>query len=365
MRPLFFRDPFFTYRHRKAIHTFRALVALALTLLALHLLDLPHGSWALVSVLMVMGGLPHIGGVLEKGLQRLAGTIMGGLIGIVLLLMPMLVSAIPLAMLAVICLATYTTFNSRYSYSVAMFNITLVMVLGDGNPDISVAVWRSCNVVLGTCIAIAVTMVVQPQKATDVLRFLLASNLDRLARVYRIHSRTGDYDSTDTGELMKQASTRLIAQRGLVDAVHREGRLKRGVLNEILSLERRMISTVELLLETHWDTKDGHTLIEGMTGLREEQRKLAEALGTLAYEIRTGQLINLDITPFNLQQYAEVAMHAQTQSGRALFSPSGYLWLNRELGQQTMALVAVLGNIQRLPSQRLRKRARKGHLICD
>lgn len=351
-----------------------------ITLSIIMLFHLEHGSWALVSVVMVMGGLPHIGGVVEKGLQRLAGTIIGGLFGIIALQIPFLREVhfpdapipflqefhfLPLLMVLSVGLASYLSFSSRYSYSVSMFNITIVMVLGDGTLDTSVAVWRSCNVLIGTSAAILTSVIIQPQKATDVMRFMLAGNLDRLARVYRIHTRTGAYDPNYTSKLMKEAGTRLVKQRALIEAVHREGRIKRGTFNDILSLQRRMISTVELLIETHWDTRDGHDLIEGLSGLREQQRKLAGALSTLAYEIRTGQLIYIDIASFDLEPYAETALNAHSDSGKALFSPSGYLWLNRELSQQTSALVATLSNIQRLPSRRLRKRASHGYVLSD
>ena len=273
---------------------------------------------------------------------------------------------LPLLMVVSIGAASYISFSSaRYSYSVTMFNITLVMVLGDGTLETSVAVWRSTNVLIGTSAAILTAILIQPQKATDVMRFMLAGNLDRLARVYRTHTRTGAYDPDYTAKLMKEASVRLIKQRALIEAVHRESRVKRGIFNDILSLQRRMISTVELLIETHWDTHDGHDLIEGMNGLREQQRKLACALGTLAYEIRTGQPIYIDAIVFDLEPYAETALTAQSDTGRALFSPSGYLWLNHELSQQTAALVALLSNIPRLPSRRLRKRASHGYILSD
>lgn len=126
-----------------------------------------------------------------------------------------------------------------------------------------------------------------------------------------------------------------------------------------------MISTVELLLETHWATRDGHDIIESLTGLRDAQHRLAHDLGTLAYQVRTGQSIEINIAQFDLDTHAEAAFNARSQQGRALFSPGGYLWLNRELARQTSALVGYLSNLQRLPSQRLRKRARRHHLVSD
>ncbi|WP_106478333.1 FUSC family protein [Phytohalomonas tamaricis] len=366
MKAFHLRDPFFNYRHRQHLHTLRSTIALATTFLLIHAFDIPHGSWALVSTLMVMGNLPHVGGVLDKGGQRLLGTLLGAIWGLFLLLIP----EPPPGTLAVltllsIAIATHATFTSRYGYSALMFGITLLMVVGDGNHDMTVALWRAFNVLVGTSIGILATLLILPQKATDLWRFLLADNLDKLARLYHAHTSSQRFEELDTQELLKKTTAQLVKQRNLVDSVHQEGRIRRGSLEDILSLERRMISTIELLLETHWATRDGHDVIEKLEGLREEQHRLARDLGTLAFQIRTGQLIELNVGLFDLQKHAHAAFEVRSKKGRALFSPSGYLWLNRELARQASALVANLANLQRLPSQRLRRRADHQHLISD
>ncbi|OHV12196.1 FUSC family protein [Kushneria phosphatilytica] len=360
------RDPFFNYRYRHYLHTLRATLALAVTFAIVLSCDIPHSTWAPVSTLMVMGNLPHVGGVIDKGSQRLLGTLLGGLWGIMILLIPAPPPGAVLTLtLAGIAIALHTTFTGRFGYSALMFGITLLMVIGNGNHDLSVALWRAFNVLIGTLVGIIATMTILPQKATDLFRFLLADNLDKLARLYHAHTSAPRLEASDQGELMKTVTSQLVQQRNLIDAVHREGRLRRGELGSLISLERRMISTVELLLETHWATRDGHDIIESLTGLRDAQHRLAHDLGTLAYQVRTGQSIEINIAQFDLDTHAEAAFNARSQQGRALFSPGGYLWLNRELARQTSALVGYLSNLQRLPSQRLRKRARRHHLVSD
>ncbi|MCM5703295.1 FUSC family protein [Larsenimonas salina] len=359
-------DPYRIHRHRKQIHVLRSSLALALTYTIITAFELPHSAWALVSTLMVMGNLPHIGGVLDKGAQRLLGTLLGAVLGLLLLCIPSPPPLlIPAATLAAIALAIHATFSSRFGYSSLIFGITLVMVVGDGNHDIAIALWRSFNVLIGTLIGITVTAVFLPQKATDQMRFLIADNLDKLSRLYHAHTNDKRYDDDDVQYMLKKITSQLVKQRGLIDAVHQEGRLKRGALSEILSLERRMISTVELLLETHWATRDGHDIIEHLEGLREEQYLLTTSLSTLAYQVKTGQNIDLRAKAFSLDTHAERAMGARSQSGRPLFSPAGYLWLNRELGRQTNAMVTFLSNMQRLPSQRLQRRAKRHYLLSE
>lgn len=350
------RDPFFTYRYRRRLHVLRVLLALTTTFIIIRLFAIPHSGWALVSTVMVMGNLPHIGGVLDKGRQRLLGTVLGAASGLLLILLPTdLPLLIPAGSLVAIGIATWLTFGNRHGYSGLMFAISLLLVVGDGSHALDVGLWRAFDVLLGTLVGIVITVLVLPQKATDMMRFMLAENLDRMARLFHVHTTASAALDIDTRALLKATSSALVKQRGLVDAIHRERRLRRDELDDIISLQRRMLSTIELLLETHWNTRAGHDRIEAMEGLRDEQHRLARELGTLAYQVRTGQPIAVEISQFDLQRYAPLATTAVSAQGRALFSPSGYLWLNRELARLTEALVTRLGGLTRLPSRRLRR----------
>lgn len=351
------RDPYFTHRHRRKLHVLRVAVALCVTFGLIQLFAIQHGGWALVSTVMVMGNLPHIGGVLDKGRQRLLGTLLGAAWGLLLILAPLSDSLVSLGTLVGIALATWLTFGKRHGYSGLMFAISLLLVIGDGTHDLGIALWRSFDVLLGTLVGIAVTVLLMPQKATDIMRFMLADNLDRMARLYHAHTSATTAPGIDTRALLKATSDLLVKQRGLVDAIHREHRLTRSELDDLISLQRRMLSTIELLLETHWTTRAGHERIDAMAGLRDQQHALARDIGTLAFQIRTGQPIEVDIAPFELQRHATLANDARGEDGRTLFSPSGYLWLNRELARLTRELVQRLGGLERLPSRRLRKRA--------
>ncbi|WP_290794181.1 FUSC family protein [Halomonas sp.] len=350
------RDPYFTYHYRRRLHVLRVVFALLITFGIIRVFEIPHSSWALVSTVMVMGNLPHIGGVLDKGRQRLLGTVLGAATGLLLILFPpALHLLIPAGGLVAIGVATWLTFSNRHGYSGLMFAISLLLVIGDGSHDLDIGLWRAFDVLLGTLVGISVTVLVLPQKATDMMRFMLAENLDRMARLFHAHTTAAAALDVDTRALLKATSSALIKQRGLVDAIHREKRLNRDELDDIISLQRRMLSTIELLLETHWTTREGHGRIEAMEGLRAEQHRLARDLGSLAFQVRTGQPIAITVNQFDLQRHAELASSARSDEGRILFSPSGYLWLNRELARLTSDLVDRLGGLTRLPSRRLHR----------
>nr|WP_300311125.1 FUSC family protein [Halomonas sp.] len=357
------RDPFINHRHRRLFHVLRVSLALAITFAIIQVLPFEHSGWALVSTAMVMGNLPHIGGVLDKGRQRLAGTILGATLGLALIMLHLPPWGIYLGALLGIATCTWVVFPGRQAYSGLMFSVSLLLVIGDGNQAFSVALWRATDVLLGTLVGIAATVLFLPQKATDLMRFMLADCLDGMAQLYHAHTSATSAPDLDTRNLLKSTSRLLVKQRGLSDAIHREGRLNRTDVDELISYQRRMLSTIELLLETHWTTREGHSCINAMKGLREQQHTLARGLGTLALKVRTGQSIDFSITPFVLQPFAELAMSARGKDERVLFSPSGYLWLNRELARLAIATAERLGRLERLPSKRLHNRAQRRGLL--
>jgi uncharacterized membrane protein YccC len=322
------RDPFINHRHRRLFHVLRVSLALAITFAIIQVLPFEHSGWALVSTAMVMGNLPHIGGVLDKGRQRLAGTILGATLGLALIMLHLPPWGIYLGALLGIATCTWVVFPGRQAYSGLMFSVSLLLVIGDGNQAFSVALWRATDVLLGTLVGIAATVLFLPQKATDLMRFMLADCLDGMAQLYHAHTSATSAPDLDTRNLLKSTSRLLVKQRGLSDA-----------------------------------TREGHSCINAMKGLREQQHTLARGLGTLALKVRTGQSIDFSITPFVLQPFAELAMSARGKDERVLFSPSGYLWLNRELARLAIATAERLGRLERLPSKRLHNRAQRRGLL--
>ena len=64
LRPLL--DPYRRYRHAKLIHVVRVSIGLLATILLTTGINLPHGEWASVTMLIVIGGLQHHGNIGKK-----------------------------------------------------------------------------------------------------------------------------------------------------------------------------------------------------------------------------------------------------------------------------------------------------------
>ena len=78
-------SPYSIYRHYPVLHAVRVGLAYLLTVALVLGFDIPHGEWMSITVLIVMGSLPHLGSIFKKARQRAIGTAAGALAGILML----------------------------------------------------------------------------------------------------------------------------------------------------------------------------------------------------------------------------------------------------------------------------------------
>ncbi|MGV8889352.1 MAG: FUSC family protein [Pseudomonas sp.] len=77
-------DPYRRYRHARVIHAIRVSLGLLATILLTTGINLPHGEWASVTMLVVIGGLQHHGNIGKKAAERAIGTLIGVGVGLLL-----------------------------------------------------------------------------------------------------------------------------------------------------------------------------------------------------------------------------------------------------------------------------------------
>jgi uncharacterized membrane protein YccC len=79
-------SPYYRYRHAKLLHSVRVGLAMIVSILATTGINIPHGIWSSVTLLVVIGGLQHHGNIRKKAADRAVGTLLGASIGLVLIL---------------------------------------------------------------------------------------------------------------------------------------------------------------------------------------------------------------------------------------------------------------------------------------
>lgn len=88
--PLFARASAFAdfiYRHSRAVHTVKLALALFIAAAINAIWSLPHFVWSMVTIVIIMMGLPQVGGAIEKSLQRAVGTCLGSAYGVSLVIL--------------------------------------------------------------------------------------------------------------------------------------------------------------------------------------------------------------------------------------------------------------------------------------
>jgi uncharacterized membrane protein YccC len=241
-------SPYYRYRHAKVLHSLRVGLAMLVSILATTGIDIPHGIWSSVTLLVVIGGLQHHGNIRKKAAERAAGTLLGAAIGLALILVQNLTGSLPLtyvlmSIIAAIC-AWFAIGSSGYIGLLTA--ITMCIVAGHGDNLIDVGLWRTLNVLIGIVIALAFSFAL-PLHATYSWRYGLAANLRECAQIYT-RLLAGDTISED--EQVKRflaINKRLVQLRSLMPSVAKEIDVPQARLEEIQRLHRSVLSSLELL----------------------------------------------------------------------------------------------------------------------
>ncbi|WP_420211221.1 FUSC family protein [Burkholderia aenigmatica] len=246
LRPLL--DPYRRYRHAKLIHAARVSLAILVSIALSTGLNVPHGEWSTITVLIVVGGLQHHGNIRKKAAERALGTSIGALAGLGLILLYSFLHA-PLAIYLLMALACgFCAYHAigKAGYIALLSAITMVIVAGHGDNEIVDGLWRAVNVLTGIAIALAFSFAL-PLYATYSWRYKLA---DALRACAAVHARlAGDRHVSDDTHLKEMAalSALLVQLRSLMPSVSKECETSMTQLEAIQRSLRLCIGYLEIL----------------------------------------------------------------------------------------------------------------------
>jgi uncharacterized membrane protein YccC len=230
------------------LHGVRVGLAMLVSILVTTGINVPNGIWASVTVLVVIGGLQHHGNIRKRAVERALGTVLGAVVGLLLLIQLHLIGSAPLMYLLMSVAAGVCAYFAigRPGYMALLTAITICIVAGHGESTIATGLWRMLTVLVGIAIALAFSFAL-PLYATYSWRYLLARNLRECARLYtRIATGTpikpGEQLATFAG-----LGERLVKQRSLMPSVAKEIDVPLERLEEIQRLHRSLISALEMI----------------------------------------------------------------------------------------------------------------------
>lgn len=342
-------SPFYRYRNARLIHSVRVGFAMMASILATTGIDIPHGIWSSVTVLVVIGGLQHHGNIRKKAAERSLGTLLGAGIGLALIVLQAFTHSLPLTYVLMSIVAGVCAWHAigKPGYVALLTAITMCIVAGHGDNLIDTGLWRTLNVMIGIVIALAFSFAL-PLHATYSWRYRLADNLRDCARIYTQVVRGEHVDGDEFVRTFMRLNDRLVQLRGLMPSVAREIDVPVARLEQIQRLHRSLLSALEMMstgMERYERQLVRVAFDERGARVREALLAMARALrfgGTRDPEAAARALRPANWAPPVAQDGADAA--AFPEPARGPFAPEmqGLYWLSLRVEEQVDMLRALL-----------------------
>ncbi|MCY1270296.1 Fusaric acid resistance protein family protein [Pseudomonas jessenii] len=280
LRPLL--DPYRRYRHARVIHAVRVSLGLLATILLTTGIHLPHGEWASVTMLVVIGGLQHHGNIGKKAAERAIGTLIGAGVGLVLVAQQAWLGMPWLTYFAMSVVCGFFSYHAigKGGYTALLSAITVFIVAGHGDNPVTDGLWRGVDILIGIALALAFSFAL-PLYAVYSWRYNLADALRDCAKVY---GRIIDGQAITADEhlkLMTRLNAAMVQLRSLMPSVSKEVKIS---MTELDALQR----TLEILGNTRPDANDLEAMSLMQTALKAEHRQIRVQLIGMARALKSG-----------------------------------------------------------------------------
>lgn len=340
-------SPYYRYRHARLLHGVRVGLAMLVSILVTTGINVPNGIWASVTVLVVIGGLQHHGNIRKKAADRALGTMLGAVVGLLLIAQlhvigSMTLTHVLMSIAAGVC--GYFAISSA-GYIALLTAITICVVAGHGDSTIDTGLWRTLNVMIGIAVALAFSFAL-PLHATYSWRYLLARNQRDCARILARIARGQPLEVDAHVAAFATLNGRLVKLRSLMPSVAKEVDIPLKRLEAIQRMHRSMLSALEMMSTS----AAVHPAPLGQAddnarAVRASLLRMARAL-RFGSESRAGQRLSVT-TP------GAHGMHAAAggQDGEVLDTPDDALpgpdWVAHWFAEQVDALRALLADTER------------------
>lgn len=293
LRPLL--DPYRRYRHAKLIHAVRVAIGLLATILLTTGINLPHGEWASVTMLIVIGGLQHHGNIGKKAVERAYGTLIGASVGLVIVVQQAWLGQPLLTYLLMSVVCGFFSYHAigKGGYIALLSAITVFIVAGHGDNPISDGLWRTVDILIGIVLALAFSFAL-PLYAVYSWRYNLASALRDCAQIYSRVINGQSVTDDEHFKLLNRLNAAILQLRSLMPSVSKEVRISMTELDAIQRQLRMCISTLEILGNTRPDPRDTQATARMQVALRQEHRQIRVQLIAMARALKSGAIERLE-----------------------------------------------------------------------
>ena len=263
-------------------------------------INLPHGEWASVTMLVVIGGLQHHGNIGKKAAERAIGTLVGAAIGLLLVLqqswlgMPWLTYFV----MSVVCGFFSYHAIGKGGYTALLAGITVFIVAGHGDNPVSDGLWRGVDILIGIALALAFSFAL-PLYAVFSWRYNLADALRDCATLYGRIINGQSVTDDEHHRLMGRLNSVMVQLRSLMPSVSKEVKVSMTELDALQRNLRMCVSTLEILANTRPEARDPAAMGQLQALLKAEHRLIRVQMVGMARALKTGayQRLNRPVEP--------------------------------------------------------------------
>jgi len=327
---------FTLYRNYRTVHGIRIALAFVLTFLLIRLLSIPEGSWPLITLVVVMGPISSWGNVFPRAIQRIGGTIFGSVSGLIALRLELWSLPMMLAWCTLVMFLCGFLTLGKHPYMALLIGITLAVICGGAPGDMTMALWRGGDVILGSILALLFTSI-YPQKAYTHWRIKLSDSLLETAKIYHAGFSPNLVDKPRLTRPLQRLLTSVVKMRALIDPASKETRIPRSVFEGMQTLNRNMVCTLELQLNAWWASRESHLIMLNAPTLKRTQQMTENTLRALSKAIVEGSTEQISA---NSAELAEITRELrqlikESNSDELVETPiHGYVWLSLEMAGQ-------------------------------
>ncbi|WP_420995571.1 FUSC family protein [Cupriavidus sp. 30B13] len=294
LRPLL--DPARRYRHARLIHAVRVALGLLASIALTTGMHIPHGEWASITLLVVVGGLQHQGNIRRKAAERGFGTLIGAAVGLVIIVQQsyLQVPLLSYGLIAIACAVCAYYAIGKGGYIALLSAITIFIVAGHGENAIADGLWRTVDVLIGIVVALLFSFAL-PLHATYTWRYQLAEALRSCARMHTAIALDAQLDPAALQRAMALQGSLLVQLRALMPSVAKETDISMAQLETIQHGLRVCISLLEVLAAIRPRQQDGDDAAAVRRQLAAEARRLQAMLVGMARALSHGVVSRLAV----------------------------------------------------------------------
>ncbi|WP_432224004.1 FUSC family protein [Enterobacter wuhouensis] len=324
------------YKHYRVVHGCRIALAFILTFILVRLLDIPEGTWPLITLVVIMGPISFWGNVVPRAFERIGGTVLGSALGLIALKLELISFPVMLAWCAGAMFLCGWLALGKKPYQALLIGITLAVVVGAPAGDMKTALWRSGDVILGSLLAMLFTGI-WPQRAFLHWRIQMANYVTAFNRVYQAGFSPNLVERPRLEKHLQRILNDVVKMRGLITPASKETYIQKAIFEAIQTVSRNLVCMLELQINAHWASRPSHLLMLNAHTLKETQQMTQQTLLTIAHALYEG---NPQPILANSERLNEIVAELkqlinERQSDNVAETPiHGYVWLSMELARQ-------------------------------